>query len=93
MGGAGEQRAVLAAAAAVLRTVIASAVPEARPGLDTTALLEVLAEQGPALPLAEIEAVLRELDATRFAPSAVGDAAEVARRAAALAERIAEVPA
>jgi hypothetical protein len=90
---AGEQRAVLAAAAAVLRTVITSAVPEARPGLDTTALLAVLAEHGPALPLSEIEAVLRELDATRFAPSAVGDAAEVARRAAALAERIAEVPA
>ena len=86
---AGEQRAVLAAAAAVLRTVITSAVPDARPGLDTTALLEVLAEQRPDLPLAEIESVLRELDATRFAPAAVADAAGVARRAAALAGRIA----
>lgn len=86
---AGEQRAVLAAAAAVLRTVITGAVPEARPGLDTTAVLAVLAERRPDLPLAEIEQVLRELDGARFAPAAVGDAADVARRAAALAERIA----
>ena len=86
---AGEQRAVLAAAAAVLRTVITGAVPQARPGLDTTTLLEVLAERGAGLPLDEIESVLRELDATRFAPAAVADAAGVARRAAALAERIA----
>lgn len=86
---AGEQRAVLAAAATVLRTVITGAVPEARPGLDTTAVLAVLSERRPDLPLAEVEQILRELDSARFAPAAVGDAADVARRAAALAERIA----
>ena len=86
---AGEQRAVLAAASAVLRSVIARAVPDARPGLDTTALLDVLAGQQRDLPLAEIESMLRELDATRFAPATVADAAGAARRAAALAEAIA----
>jgi hypothetical protein len=86
---AGEPRAVLAAAAAVLRTVLSHTTPGAQPGLDTTELLAVLTERRPDLPLGEIEAVLRELDATRFAPAAFGDAADVARRAAALAARIA----
>lgn len=85
---AGERRAVLAAAAAVLRSAITAAVPDAQAGLDTTALLAVLVERRPDLPLDEIEAVLRELDGTRFAPIAAGDAAAIAERAAGLAARI-----
>lgn len=86
---AGEQRAVLAAAAALLRHSIARAVPDAQPGLDTSTLLGVLADDPRGLPREEIADVLRELDSTRFAPAAVADAAGVAQRAAALAERIA----
>lgn len=85
---AGERRAVLAAAAALVRTRLTTLVPEAQPGLDTTELLTVLAAHRPDLPLADIESVLRELDAGRFAPGTVADPAALAERAAALAGRL-----
>ena len=92
---AGEARAVLALAAARIRSVIAEAVPEAHEGLDTEACLARVAAARPDWPLDELAAVLRSLDEARFAPQAFPGALALHDDAATLADRLrlAEPPA
>jgi len=84
---AGESRAVAAIAARRLRSVIASRMPAAHPGLDTEDLLRVTARRGD-WPLAELAGLLRALDEARFGHAAVADPIGLARRADELAPRL-----
>ncbi|NNG15821.1 MAG: hypothetical protein HKM89_05010 [Gemmatimonadales bacterium] len=89
---AGELRAVIAAGAWELRQALAHLVPEARVTLDTEACLAVIGARKPAWPLDELGALLRGMDASRFAPMSERDALQIHERAMALKTRLAEVP-
>ncbi|HYL29810.1 MAG TPA: hypothetical protein VEU27_07815 [Gemmatimonadales bacterium] len=64
---AGEPRAVVGATVERLRDLIAGQIPDARPDLDTDALLAVVAGARPDWPVAELGDLLRALDEARFA--------------------------
>lgn len=64
---AGEPRAVVGATVERLRDLIAGQIPDARPDLDTEALLAVVAGARPDWPVAELGDLLRALDEARFA--------------------------
>ncbi|HEX5387592.1 MAG TPA: hypothetical protein VFW66_12875 [Gemmatimonadales bacterium] len=81
---AGETRVTADAAAARLRAVLAARVPEADAGMETEWCLALLATRRPDWPLAELGALLRALNAARFAPGDDADAAGLLRRADAL---------
>ncbi len=85
---AGEYRAVAAAAAARLRRTIAARVPEATMSLGLADWLAQVGRRHPSWPLADVEAVLRQLDDTRYAPATPADALAMYERAAALGEQL-----
>jgi hypothetical protein len=85
---AGEPRAVVGAAVARLREVIAARVPEARAELDTDACLAVLVQVRPEWPLVELGDLLRALDEARFAHGPDVDALGMHRWASELVERL-----
>jgi hypothetical protein len=85
---AGEPRAVATRAAGRLRRTLARLVPEAHQGLSTTACLDVVRRQRPAMPVADLEAVLGALDRLAFAVEPDGDVMTLARRADGLVERL-----
>ncbi len=85
---AGEFRAAAAAVAAGLRSALAGREPEAAPPLSTEDCLAVIARLHPDWPVAEIGAVLRSLDDTRFTPGRHPDVVDLSRRAEALARAI-----
>jgi hypothetical protein len=87
---AGESRAVTAAGAWELRRALADRVPDARVTLDTEACLAVVRASQPQWPLDELEAVLRGMDASRFAPLSERDALQLYERAITLKTRLAE---
>jgi len=72
---AGEGRAALAVAATELRAVIARGVPDATPALETEECIAVVRPQRPRWPIDELADVLRALDAARFRPGTLTDAA------------------
>ena len=72
---AGEGRAALAVAAAELRAVIARGAPEATPALETEECIAAVRAQRSDWPVDELAGVLRALDAARFQPGAVREAA------------------
>jgi hypothetical protein len=82
--GAGEGRAVAAAATVRLRGVIARAAEGASLALDTDTLLAHLRATRPDWPLSELTEVLRALDRARFGLDPVDDAMALSRRAAKL---------
>jgi hypothetical protein len=84
----GEARAVVAAATARLRGVIAGRAEGATPALDTDALLAHLRARRPDWPLRELGDLLRSLDQARFGVDPADDAAALARRAAELEPRL-----
>lgn len=86
--GAGESRAIAAAATARLRLAIAARVPGALPSLDTEAVIAQVAEQRPDWPIAELARVLRELDLARFGTDSRPDARRLAHRAVELEARL-----
>lgn len=86
---AGEARSVLADAAARLRGAIAARVPDAHRGLDTDGVVAVLGSSPDDLPVPELAAVLRRLDAARFAPPSPADVEALHADAVALAGRVA----
>lgn len=82
---AGEPRAVAARAAAVLRSALADAVPDAHTSLTTDECLAVLGRARPAAPLDDIAATLHGLDRAAFGQPDAGEVAALAGRARALA--------
>ena len=85
---AGEPRAVIGAAVARLREVIAARAPEAQAELETDACLAVLAEIRPAWPLVELGELLHALDEARFAHGPDVDALGMHRWAIELVGRL-----
>ena len=86
--GAGEGRAALAAANAILRDTIAARVPEAPAALETAACLAAVRSARPDWPFEELERVLRAIDDARFQPGALPQAADLAGQALALRTRL-----
>ena len=86
--GAGESRAVAAAATTRLRSAIALRLPGASASLDTEAVLAQVAEHRGDWPVAELTTLLRELDRARFGTGTLPDAVALARRAADLEPRL-----
>lgn len=86
--GAGEGRAALAAANAILRDTIAARVPEALATLETVECMAAVRAARPDWPLDELSEVLHAMDAARFQPGALPQAAELAGRALALRTRL-----
>jgi hypothetical protein len=84
---AGEDRAVVAFAAAGLRDEIARGCGAAPAAIPPERVLEILAHERPKWPLAELGRLLTELDAARFS-SAVPDAVGLARRAEEIRTRL-----
>jgi hypothetical protein len=84
---AGEDRAVVAYAAAGLRDEIARGCVAAPAAMPARRLLAVLAHERPKWPLADLERLLAELDAARFS-SGGSDAVGLARRADELRGRL-----
>lgn len=89
---AGEGRAAAAYATDRVRELLVALVPQADRQLDTQTVIEVIAREGPDLPLPSIEAVLRDLDRARFAPASAGEFADVVDRAEQLFRDLCEVP-
>jgi hypothetical protein len=85
---AGEQRAVAAVVARGLRQAVTGRLPGTAPGLVTSRLLRVLAEQRPQWPAEEIGIVLRALEAAEFAEQPGADVQALAERAARLRARL-----
>ena len=83
----GETRAVAAVASQRLRSVIAARMPAAHTGLDTEALLGVIASRID-WPLAELTDLLHSLDEARFGQVSFPDAVGLARWADELAPRL-----
>jgi hypothetical protein len=83
----GETRAVAAVASQRLRGVIATRMPAAHTGLDTEALLQVIAARRD-WPLTELTDLLHALDEARFGQVAFPDAVGLARWADELAPRL-----
>ncbi len=90
---AGESRAVAAAAATRLRTVVASRVPAAHAGLDTDAALAEVRQVRPDWPHDELGDLLRSLDEARFGRLSFPDAIGLARWAGELEPRLLPVAA
>jgi hypothetical protein len=86
--GAGEARAVAAAATVRLRSAIARGAEGASLALDTETLLAHLRATRPEWPLRELADLLRSLDGARFGVGAVDDPTGLARRAAELEPRL-----
>ena len=91
--GAGEVRSVLSLASGRLRLAMQQADPAAHTGLDTAEAIAVLRARKPILPLNEVERLLSQLDAARFAPLAAADAEALYEEAEALRARLAVEPA
>ena len=85
---AGESRAVAAAATTRLRSALAQHLPAAPTSLDTEEVFAQVAEHRPDWPVAELTAVLRELDQARFGTGTLPDAMALAQRAAELEPRL-----
>ncbi|MBK7714396.1 MAG: hypothetical protein IPI38_03060 [Gemmatimonadetes bacterium] len=85
---AGEHRAVAAVAARELRRAVTGHLPGSVPGLVTSRLLRVVAEQRPRWPAEEIGTVLRALEAAEFAERPGADVAALAARAVELARTV-----
>lgn len=86
--GAGESRAIAAAASTRLRLALAARVPTALPSLDTESVIARVAEQRPDWPVPELARVLRELDLARFGTGSRPDTMALAHRAAELEARL-----
>ncbi|HUF36550.1 MAG TPA: hypothetical protein VMN37_11410 [Gemmatimonadales bacterium] len=86
--GAGESRAVAAAASGRLRLVLARRVDGAHPALDTGAVLARVAEARPEWPHQELGDLLHALDEARFGHTSFPDAIGLARWAAELEPRL-----
>lgn len=91
--GAGEGRAALAAANAILRDAIAARVPDAPAALETNACIAAVKAARPDWPIDELSEILRGIDAARFQPGALPHAAELAGRALGLRARLTGVAA
>jgi hypothetical protein len=78
---AGESRAVAAAVAERLRSVLARREPAAGRHLDTEECIAVIQRSGSELPVRDLTQVLRELERARFAPAIPSDVVQVVRRA------------
>jgi len=85
---AGESRAVAAAAARALRLTIAARVRGMPPGVVTSRLIRVIAEQRPAWPSEEIASVLQGLDAVQYAKPNGAEVARLAEQAGRIGQRI-----
>jgi hypothetical protein len=85
---AGEPRAVAACAARALRTSIAARVPGMAPGLVTARLVRVVTEQRASWPAEEMGAVLRALEAVKFAEVSDEELVKLTERADELGRRI-----
>ncbi|HEY6948078.1 MAG TPA: hypothetical protein VI297_04600 [Gemmatimonadales bacterium] len=86
---AGEPRAVVGATVERLRGLIVGQIPEARPDLDTDALLTVVAAARPDWPVGELADLLHALDEARFAHGPGIDALGMHRWAGDLEGRLA----
>jgi hypothetical protein len=84
----GEQKAVAARAAGLLRTVLARVVPEAHGGLSTADCLAVAKKHRPPAQITHLEVVLGALDAVAFGSDAPVDVAALAQRARSLAQEL-----
>jgi len=84
----GEQKAVAARAAGLLRTVLARVVPEAHGGLSTADCLAVAKKHRPPAQITHLEVVLGALDAVAFGSDAPVDVAVLAQRARSLAQEL-----
>lgn len=84
----GEQKAVAARAAGLLRTVLARVVPEAHGGLSTADCLAVARKHRPPAQITQLEVVLGALDAVAFGSDAPVDVAALAQRARSLAQEL-----
>jgi hypothetical protein len=90
--GAGEVRSVLSLAAGRLRLAMQQADPAAHTGLDAADAIAILRERKPVLPVNDVERLLAELDAARFAPLAAADAEALYAEAEALRARLRPEP-
>ncbi len=86
--GAGEGRAALAAANAALRDMIAARVPSAPATLETEACIAELRSARPDWPVDELRDLLHAIDAARFRPQELPEAADLANRALELRQRL-----
>jgi hypothetical protein len=84
----GERRAVASLAADRVRRRLEAVAPAAGRGLGLEECLAAAAQERPALPLQELEAVLTALDRARFAPLTADDAAELVDRTDVLLEQL-----
>jgi hypothetical protein len=84
----GESRAVAAAAASRLRSLLAQQVPSAHSGLDSEAVLAQVRSARPDWPLDELGDLLRALDEARFGHTSFPDAIGLARWAGELESRL-----
>ena len=91
--GAGEVRSVLSLASGRLRLAMQQADPAAHTGLDAAEAIAVLRDRKPILPVNEVERLLNQLDAARFAPLAAADAEALYGEAEALRARLSAEPA
>jgi len=85
---AGEPKAVAASAARALRTTIAAKVPGMAPGLVTARLVRVVTEQRSSWPAEEVGAILRALEAVKFAEISDEEVVDLTERAGQLSRRI-----
>lgn len=90
--GAGEMRSVLSLAAGRLRLAMQEADPAAHTGLDAADAIAVLRERKPILPVNDVERLLGELDAARFAPLAAADAEALYAEAEEVRSRLRKEP-
>jgi hypothetical protein len=85
---AGEPRAVAAAAGRALRAAVAARIPGMAPGLVTSRLVRVVAEQRSSWPAEELGDVLRTLEAAKFGQVTDEELTDVTERADDLGRRI-----
>lgn len=85
---AGERRVVAAVAATRLRAALAEQIPAAHEGLDTAAVLAIVAQERPQWPANDLRSALTALDGLRFAPSRADNALELYQRTMTLARMV-----
>jgi hypothetical protein len=90
--GAGEVRSVLSLASGRLRLAMQQADPAAHTGLESADAIAVLRDRKPILPVNDVERLLKQLDAARFAPLAAADAEALYTEAEALRARLSAEP-
>lgn len=82
----GEPRAIAARAAARLRSVIATAIPDAHLGLSHVECLAVVGQKAPGAPLGELAVTLSALELAAFSAASSTEVGALSRRAQTLAQ-------